>query len=44
MPQQNPAYPVPTPIYHITHLDNLEGILHKGGYSPTPKGPPHGKT
>lgn len=27
MPQQSPVYPVPTRIYHITHLENLEGIL-----------------
>lgn len=25
------SYPVPTPIYHITHLDNLPGILQAGG-------------
>jgi len=24
-------HPVPTPIYHITHVDNLTGILSSGG-------------
>lgn len=24
-------YPVPTPIYHITHINNLQGILQSGG-------------
>lgn len=25
------TYPVPTPIYHLTHIANLEGILAAGG-------------
>ncbi len=40
MPQQSPVYPVPTRIYHITHLENLEGILQKGGLLPQSQRPP----
>jgi hypothetical protein len=24
------SFPIPTPIYHITHLQNLEGIVQAG--------------
>jgi len=40
MPQQGLAYPVPTLIYHITHLNNLQGILQTGGLLPYSKRPP----
>lgn len=40
MPQQSLDYPVPTFIYHITHLENLEGILQKGGLLPQSQRPP----
>lgn len=40
MPQQSPAYPVPTFIYHITHLQNLVSILQKGGLLPYSQSPP----
>jgi len=25
------AYPIPTPIYHLTHIDNLTSIIQSGG-------------
>ncbi len=40
MPQQGLAYPVPTFIYHITHLNNLQNILQTGGLLPYSKRPP----
>ncbi|MGC8904935.1 type II toxin-antitoxin system toxin DNA ADP-ribosyl transferase DarT [Thermus sp.] len=40
MPEQILPYPVPTRIYHITHLDNLEGILQTGGLLPYSQRPP----
>ncbi len=33
-------YPQPTPIFHITHLENLEAILHTGGLLPYAQKPP----
>ena len=28
---KNMTFPIPTPIYHITHIDNLDSILKSGG-------------